>query len=91
MIDVPKKKIQRLDALLDAAIDRAPIGGCDHARDDIEGQYAVDCSSVAIDGESNTEGEQLALGIRGALAELLKLELLEAMPKSGQMAITVLG
>ena len=89
MIDVPKKEIQRLDALLDAAIDRTPIGGCDHARDHIERQYAVDRGSVAIDRESNTEGIQLPFRIFRPLAELLKLELLKAMPKSRQMAVTV--
>ena len=59
--------------------------------DDIEGQNAVDCGSVAVDGERNSKGEQLALGIVRALAELLKLKLLEAMPKGSQMAIPVLG
>ena len=85
-----RKRFQRLDALLDPAIDRAPVGGCDHARDDVEWQNAVDRGPVAIDGESNSKGEQLALGIRRPLTELLQFELLKAMPKRGQMTITVL-
>ena len=66
-------------------------GGCNHARDHVEGQDAVDCGPVAVDRESDAEGEQLAFGVRGALAELLKFELLKAMPEGRQMAIPVLG
>ena len=37
VIDVPEEKIERLDPLLDAAVELAPVAGGDHARDDIEG------------------------------------------------------
>ena len=83
MIDVPEEKIERLDPLLDAAVELSPIRSGDDSRDDVEGQDAVDGGPVAINGKGNSKREKLALGVFGALAELRKLKLLETMPERG--------
>ncbi len=91
MIDIPQEQVHRLDALLHAAIDPAPVRGRDHARNDVEGQDAVDSRAVAIDREGDAEREQLALRVLRAHAELRQLKLLEMMPKRRQMAVAVFG
>ena len=74
MIDVPEEKIERLDALLEATVELAPVAGGDHARNDIEGQDAVDGGAVAVNGEGDAKGEKLALGIAGPFAEFAQFK-----------------
>ena len=58
---------------------RQSAGG-DHARDDIEGQDAVNGGAVAVNREGDAKGEKLALGISGPFAELAQFKQLEAPP-----------
>ncbi len=68
-------------------VELAPVGGGDHARDDVEGQDAVDGGAVAVDREGDAKGKKLALGISGPFAELAQLKQLEAPPKRGEVRV----
>jgi hypothetical protein len=91
VVHIPDEQVQRLDALLDAGIEQAPVGGGEHARDQVEGQDAVDGVALAIDREGDAQHEQLALGVFRAGGQVRQLHLLEPVPEGGEIAIAVLG
>ncbi len=85
MINVPEEKIERFDALLDAAVELLPVRGGDNSRDDVEGQDAVDGGPVAINGKGNSKRKKLAFGVLRALAKLCQLKLLEMVPEGREV------
>ena len=71
MVDVVQEQVQRPHALNDAGLQRSPLLGGDHPRDQVERQDAVDRGGVGIDGEGDAARQQVALGIGGAAAQRL--------------------
>ena len=58
---------------------RQSAGG-DDARDQVEGQDAVDGGAVAVNREGDAKCEKLALRIPGPFAKLAQFKSLEALP-----------
>jgi len=48
VVDVVDEQVQRVDALLEATLDRPPLGRPDDARDQVEGKDAFNAGVIAI-------------------------------------------
>ena len=80
VVDVLDEPVDRGDALDAARLDDLPVGGRDDARDDVEGQDAVDRVLVGVNGEGDAEIEELAVGGARAALQRRGLEAAEALP-----------
>ena len=69
-VDVLEKKIQRDDALAEAAIHAFPFGEGEDARDEVEREEALGALAVAVDGEGDALQQE---GEVGELAAFFKL------------------
>ncbi len=74
-----------LDPLLDPGLDVAPRPRRQHARDDVEGQDAIDGILLAVDGEGDAEVEEFPLCIEGALTHCLQFARLQPVPERGEL------
>jgi outer membrane lipoprotein-sorting protein len=77
VVDVLAEEIEGGDALDEAAFDGFPFGGWDDAGDEVEGEYFLDATGVAVDGESDAlvaEGDvgHTPAALDGLLAEGLE-------------------
>ena len=70
VVDVVDEKIQRRDALAQAALDHLPLAARDDARDDIEGEDLLLPGAVAVHGKGDAGVEERALGGLLAAAEV---------------------
>ena len=75
VIDVVQEHVERAHALDDTGLDLLPLGGGQHAGDQVERQDAIDRRSVGIDGESDAALQQVAFGVHRAAAQGLHREL----------------
>ena len=66
MVDVVDEVVERVDALLEAALDPVPFLGRHDARNQVEGEDAFGAGGVAVDVEGDAQLQQQALG--GVLA-----------------------
>jgi hypothetical protein len=61
-IDVAQEKVERGDALGEAALDPVPLGGGDQARQKIVREDALGAFVAAVDGEGDALGEEREVG-----------------------------
>src|SRR5205085_6145515 len=62
VIDIVDEAVERVDALLEAALDVVPLGGADDARDQVEGEDALGALIVAVDVEGDAELQEEPFG-----------------------------
>jgi len=62
VIDVVDEQVQRVNALLQAALDRAPLGRGDNPRNEVEREDALRAFVRAVDVERDAHGEQRTFG-----------------------------
>ena len=87
VIDVADEGVQRGHALPHAAFQHIPFPRGQHARDQIEGQYAVDRVLVGIHRESDTLIVELGLGDGGAAAQLGRVHAGQALRDQGHAGV----
>ncbi len=63
MVDVVQERVQRLNALLDALGQPAPLGARDDARHDVERDEALGRFLLAVHGEGDAGAPEDALGV----------------------------
>ena len=83
VINVVDELVERVDALLEAALDPVPLLGADDARNQVEGENALRARRISVDVEGDAHLEEQAL--RRALAAQ-KLALLERLDGVEQQA-----
>ncbi len=81
MVYVVQEQVERCHALFHTGFDLLPVLRGHHAGDDVERQDTVDGVLLGVDGERDTEVEQLPLGVAGALSELDEIARLQGVPK----------
>ena len=69
VIDVVQEVVEGGHALGEAALQPVPLGGRDDARDQVEGEDALDAFFLAVDGEGDALVEELDVGVAAALLE----------------------
>ena len=69
VVNVVKEHVQRADALDHAGLDLLPFRRCEYARDQVEGQDAVDRGRVRIDREGDAPFQQIAFGVGGSSSQ----------------------
>ena len=77
VVDVVKEAVQRLDALAQPRLERAPLRRRQDARDDVKGDEALGAPVVAVDGKGDADAveRQVGLGaLRGERLRALRLE-----------------
>ncbi len=84
VIDVVDEGVERAHALLDAGGEAAPLGGREHARDDVERDEAFAPVLAAVDGEGDAGAPEQGLRLRAFLAEVVDLLVFEPL---GHIAI----
>jgi len=62
VVKIVEEKVQRLNALLQPALNPVPLLGADHARHDIEWENTLGAGGIAVNIEGDSELEQGMLG-----------------------------
>jgi hypothetical protein len=78
-VDVLQEQVEGGDALGQAALEDAPLGGGDDARDQIVGKDLLGALAAAVDGEGDALVQEREIGGRLALAHLARPHGLEAI------------
>ena len=68
VVDVLEKQVDRRQPLRQAALERAPLGGGDDARQQVERKDPLGALLVAVDGEGDALGQEGPVGLDLALA-----------------------
>ena len=71
VVDVLEKQVDRGQPLRQAAIERAPLGGGDDARQQVERKDALGALFVAVDGEGDALRQKGLVGLDLAQPQLL--------------------
>ena len=79
VVDVAQEQIERGQALRQAALDRLPLGGGEHARQQIVGKDALGPGLIAVDGERDALLQERAIGVALPLAEIVRRQFQQAI------------
>ena len=86
VVNVVQEKVQRADALGQAALQEVPFVRRDDARDQVERENLLRALAVAVDGERDALREERLIGEHPFAPELVVAHLAEAVPGASRNA-----
>ncbi len=82
VVNVVQKAVERLHPLLEPALEQAPFASRNDARHDVEGDQPFGAGVLAVDGKSDADAVEGALGFLALLGDLVGRGALEPVRKT---------